>query len=402
MRKKFLVTLLVGVMAATGIAGLTACNPADNGLPKGEEVTAEKWKSAFEKTASAENYTAESVMNMKQTMTGTVEGKTVNATATSESTAKVYYDLAGKKVYTEIKYSEKFTGLEDLGEENGESTSERKSYLTAEGNIVWSSEYRDSANKWTAEKTEYSSEAEVKQTLSYSGIGMVFAQTYKTSETAEATSAKPLADLYSAFTYSGGFYKATLWTAYTESTKIDLTITVKGEYVSGIEAETSEEETEDGVTETSESKSVCKFSEFGKTSVNAPADAAKAINDKKAEEQNPPAITSVAGKTFVFHDLTVEYDSTVSDEKKKEIENQIAQIKENAEGTEIIFEKDNMFYMVVLSVQMEGGTYTQDGANIVLTINGVSQNFTLSGNSLVVSMTDDGVTMKQIYKLKNA
>lgn len=58
--------------------------------------------------------------------------------------------------------------------------------------------------------------------------------------------------------------------------------------------------------------------------------------------------------------------------------------------------------MVVLSVQMEGGTYTQDGANIVLTINGVSQNFTLSGNSLVVSMTDDGVTMKQIYKLKNA
>ena len=87
---------------------------------------------------------------------------------------------------------------------------------------------------------------------------------------------------------------------------------------------------------------------------------------------------------------------------KKEVENQIAQIKENAEGTEIIFEKDNTFYMVVLSVQMEGGTYTQDGANIVLTINGVSQNFTLSGNSLVVSMTDDGVTMKQIYKLKNA
>ncbi|MDE6505211.1 MAG: hypothetical protein K2L42_04995 [Clostridia bacterium] len=402
MRKKILVSLLVGVMAATGVAGLTACNPADSGLPKGEEVTAEKWKSAFEKTASSENYTAESVMIMKQTMTGTVEGKTVNATATSESAVKVYFDLAGKKIYTETKYSEKFTGLEDIGEEDGESTSERKSYLIAENKTIWSSEYSASTNKWTAEKSEYSSEAEVKQNLSYSGVGMAFAQTYKTSETAEASSAKPLADLYSAFTYSGGFYKATVWTAYTESTKIDLTVTVKDGYVSGIEAEASEEETENGVTETSESKAVYKFSEFGKTSVNAPADAVKAINDKKAEEQTPPAITSVAGKTFVFHDLTAEYDSTVSDETKKKIEKQIAEIKENAAGVEIIFGEDNTFSMVVLSEQMEGGTYTQDGANLVLTINGSSQNFTLSGDSLILSMSEEGVTMKQTYKPKNA
>lgn len=411
MRKNLVAALLAGAVAGAGMVGLTACdNSGKGGLSKGEEVTAEKWAAAFAKTIAAENYTAESTSEGKEVITGTKDGKEVNAVATFNTTGKLYYDLTGKKVYSEIKYTEKFTGAEAFDEEDGERTSESKYYDVAESKTVWSARYRKENNeyKWTAEKYESLNEAEATQSIANSGAAAILAAQYTTSETAEDSEAKPLAQLYSSFKYDGGYYKAELWTEY--EGKQTVTVTVKGEYVTGLQKEMNSVETEDGLTDTSTSKSVVTFSKFGETTVTAPADATKAINDLKAEQENQDEDddndpNSLSGKMYVFDRLEVTFGPDVDQDTKDMTEQQIKQMESVFEGTRIEFVANYGFTMYTNGTSVNG-TYSNDGSNVTLTPTGVDgepQSMGLSGDMLTSDISStEGIYITMIFMLYTA
>lgn len=411
MRKNLVAALLAGAVAAAGMVGLTACDDSGkSGLSKGDEVTAEKWAAAFAKTIAAENYTAESTAEGKEVITGTKDGKEVNAVATFNTTGKLYYDLTGKKVYSETKYTEKFTGAEAFGGEDGEETSEVKSYDVAESKTIWSARYRKYNNEynWTAEKYESLTEEDANRRIADSGAAVILAAQYTTSETAENSEAKPLAQLYSSFKYDGGYYKAELWTEY--EGKQTVTVTVKGEYVTGLQKEMNNVETEDGLTDTSTSKSVVTFSKFGKTTVNAPADATKAINDLKAEQENQDEDddndpNSLSGKTYVFDRLEVIFGPDVDQDTKDMTEQQIKQMEAAFAGTRIEFAANNGFTMYT-SGNSVNGTYSNDGSNVVLTPTGVDgepQSMGLSGDMLTSDISStEGINITMIFMLYTA
>lgn len=409
MRKNLVAALLAGAVAAAGMVGLTACDDSGKGgLQKGDEVTAEKWAAAFAKTVAAENYTAESTAEGKEVITGTKDGKEVNAVATFNSTGKLCYDFTGKKVYSETKYTEKFTGAEAFGGEDGEETSESKSYDVAESKTIWSARYRKDNNeyKWTAEKYESLTEEDANRRIADSGAAVILAAQYTTSETAENSEAKPLAQLYSSFKYDNGYYKAELWTEY--EGKQTVTVTVKGEYVTGLQKETNNVETEDGLTETSTSKSVVTFSKFGETTVTAPAEATKAINDLKAEEENngdDNDPNSLSGKTYVFDRLEVTFGPGVDQETKDMTEQQIKQMEAAFAGTRIEFVANNGFTMYTGGNSING-TYSNDGSNVVLTPTGVDgepQSMGLSGDMLTSDVSStEGINLTMIFMLHTA
>ena len=409
MRKNLVAALLAGAVAAAGMVGLTACDDSGKGgLQKGDEVTAEKWAAAFAKTVAAENYTAESTAEGKEVITGTKDGKEVNAVATFNSTGKLCYDFTGKKVYSETKYTEKFTGAEAFGGEDGEETSESKSYDVAESKTVWSARYRKDNNEynWTAEKYESLTEEDANRSICDIGAAVILAAQYTTSETAENSEAKPLAQLYSSFKYDNGYYKAELWTEY--EGKQTVTVTVKGEYVTGLQKETNNVETEDGLTETSTSKSVVTFSKFGETTVTAPAEATKAINDLKAEEENngdDNDPNSLSGKTYVFDRLEVTFGPGVDQETKDMTEQQIKQMEAAFAGTRIEFVANNGFTMYTGGNSING-TYSNDGSNVVLTPTGVDgepQSMGLSGDMLTSDVSStEGINITMIFMLYTA
>ncbi len=409
MRKNLVAALLAGAVAAAGMVGLTACDDSGKGgLQKGDEVTAEKWAAAFAKTVAAENYTAESTAEGKEVITGTKDGKEVDAVATFNSTGKLCYDFTGKKVYSETKYTEKFTGAEAFGGEDGEETSESKSYDVAESKTVWSARYRKYNNEynWTAEKYESLTEEDANRRIADSGAAVILAAQYTTSETAENSEAKPLAQLYSSFKYDNGYYKAELWTEY--EGKQTVTVTVKGEYVTGLQKETNNVETEDGLTETSTSKSVVTFSKFGETTVTAPAEATKAIEDKKAEEENngdDSDPNSLSGKTYVFDRLEVTFGPGVDQETKDMTEQQIKQMEAAFADTRIEFVANNGFTMYTGGNSING-TYSNDGSNVVLTPTGVDgepQSMGLSGDMLTSDVSStEGINITMIFMLHTA
>ena len=115
-------------------------------------------------------------------------------------------------------------------------------------------------------------------------------------------------------------------------------------------------------------------------------------------EPEEPEIYSVAGKTFVFYDATYTSEIELDEEEIAHIEQQIERIKSGNEEVKIVFGTDNTFTMTA-ALYSDEGTYTQDGAVIVLTVDDIPQEFTLSGEMLKTSFATGNIVMTQYYKL---
>lgn len=282
MKKKLIATLVAGAVLSTGLIGLTACG--GGGLEKGEEVSKEDWAKAFTATIELKNFTAEAVSESSGTATGSVDtgtGSKVEVSVKTDSSSKTiqYIDIDGGKIYMTSEEAVKIEGANKaLGEvlatslhinDRDEKTSAAY-YVVKEGEVIYSADNDNEENKWDADASG-ELEHELKYLLDYAS--------YATEETGTAQS---LSALYDAFTYSSGFYTATLW-QHGYETKV--TVSVKGGYVVGLQTEATidmKANEYNPLDTKGTNKQTVKITKIGSTTVNASDDAKKAVEDYKA------------------------------------------------------------------------------------------------------------------------
>lgn len=110
-------------------------------------------------------------------------------------------------------------------------------------------------------------------------------------------------------------------------------------------------------------------------------------------------VLDVAGKTFVFSNLTVSFDDSVSEEIRDQANLMENQLKAAFNGSTIVFNNNGGFTMTAMG-ESRTGTYTQNGKNLVLTIDNDPQDFTLVGNEITLSDTEEGITRTIYYLLQ--
>ncbi len=281
MKKKLIATLVAGAVLSTGLIGLTACG--GGGLEKGEEVTKEDWAKAFTATLELKNFTAETVSESSGTATGSVDtgsGK-VDVTVKTDSSSKSaqYVDIDGGKIYMTAEEAIKIEGANKaLGEilatslniNDRDEKTNTAYYVVKEGEVIYSADNDNDENKWDADESGYL-EHDLHDILGY--------ESYATEETGKV---QALSALYDAFTYSSGFYTATLW-QYGYETKV--TVSVKGGYVVGLQTEATVDmkANEYNPLDTKgTNKQTFKITKIGSTTVTPSDDAKKAVEDYKA------------------------------------------------------------------------------------------------------------------------
>jgi len=416
MRNKILATLLVGAVAAAGVIGFTACNNGNgdkgsNGgeeIQKGEQVTEAQWKEAISSTQTAENYTVTLDFVMKAVGVKT-DDKTVTYTLTQSQNAKFYFDLTNKKLNMDSTSTTKSTGGAAVGEEDVDYSVNSYIYNVIEDTTVWECNYPSmKGDKWEARPYKCETESAAKEMLAEDGFASLFEGTFSTTKGGEEAT---LSNLYSAFKYENGSYTATLYSLSFGDDSVELTLLLKSGHVISFQYKTVSVSADDGFDITTTSTAAYDFSNFGSTTVNAPAEAVQAIADAKAQAANP----SVAGKTFVFESLNFAYDSSVSEEMKQQMESLKPQMEAEYEGSEMIFGNNRDFTMT-MNVQGQNmdvvGTYTQDGNSVVLTpvtmggepapADTQSQTFTSLEGKLSMSDVSAGITITMVYALQNA
>lgn len=102
---------------------------------------------------------------------------------------------------------------------------------------------------------------------------------------------------------------------------------------------------------------------------------------------------SVAGKTYVFE--KVEITEGLSGEEKTQLE---AQVNQAYEGSTISFDEETSF-SITMTGYRESGTYRQSGNKLTLTLDGEDLEGKLSGNTLTLSNSSNGMSAQMIYKL---
>ncbi|MDE7083432.1 MAG: hypothetical protein K2O89_07010 [Clostridia bacterium] len=414
MRKKFLATLLVGAIAVTGVIGFTACNNDGEGsgehgsgeLQKGEQVNAAQWQEAFFATAVADNYTL--TVNYENKTVGTKKkDATVKYTYTDTQSTKLYFDLNGKKILDESVSTAKSEGGEAIGEEDVNDTVTNKLYYSAEGSVMWRCDFNATENKWTVNSDDYGTETAATEFLSAYGIsGLLSSKFSATSDGKEYD----LSSLYDAFTYSDGFYTATLYSVGfgSDETPFNFTVSLKDGYFAGVQLVIKSEAEDDGFDLVHTMTASYVLSDIGTTTVTTPSGAAEAIEAAKT----PADDGSVAGKTFGFGSLEFEFDASVSAEIKAMYENIKPQMEAEYAGSEIIFGNNGEFTMPmnVSGQDMTAvGTYTESNNTVVLTPvtlggepaeNAVPQTFTYTDNTLSARMEEQGITIIINYVLQ--
>lgn len=267
--------LLAGAVAAAGVITFTACGDGTDGVPKGEEVTAEQWKTAITATSEVGNYTAEIRGENVESASGKVGDKTVNYVGKETIAGKLYFDYNSKKILLETNTTLKTTGAELFGEEDEEETSEHKSYNEVENLTIWAAVFDDA--EWKVySNTAVSQDSLNEQFLTGSVLYSFENSLFSTTEDGQGVK---ITELYSAFTYSNGVYSAAL---YLNGDRTEISMSFKDGYVVGV----SQTRTEEGVEEDTTYKTTYKynyvFSDFGKTVVTTPAGAAEAIAAEKS------------------------------------------------------------------------------------------------------------------------
>lgn len=391
MKKKLLATLIATAVLSTGIIGLTACGGNNNGdnngdedkitdtVVKGVQVDAEGWAKAFENTFAAESYTAKAHFESSYGVKGTYEelGEIdFSVTGTQEGT--IYYD--GNE-YNKSICKVVATGVPDdetMQNRYKNKEYEREDYIVKDGETYYRAYYstEEEDAEWTVSTSSTDRGSVVIEIL-----GTSFA-TEKNGES------KTVAELYESFTYKDGVYTAALWGDDIEAT---VSASVKDGYIAGYSLEFIYEEEDEGGKMSEGIKYVFSLSDYGKTTVT-PSDAAK----KAVEDYIAAHASVVAGKTYVYGGISFEYDDSVSDATKEQMEKVVKpQIEAVYADITIVFDNNKGFTMSTVT-----GTYTEQDNVLTLTpsTGGEPLSITLSDdNTLLIVDANDGVTMKMTY-----
>ncbi len=102
---------------------------------------------------------------------------------------------------------------------------------------------------------------------------------------------------------------------------------------------------------------------------------------------------SVAGKTFVFEKM--EITAGLEGKEKEEAE---AQMNELYKDSYLEFGTDDGFAMMTFGHSMEG-TYAQDESKLSLTIDEETLEGKVSGDTIILSNSKDGMSASMTYKL---
>ncbi|MBD5631972.1 MAG: hypothetical protein HDP34_01915 [Clostridia bacterium] len=221
MKKRILATILVGAVAATTVMGLAACGGAS--IPKGEQVTEEAWKNAFDKTTEFTNYTLNSSSDLDINLKGTVTAKgskkvEVKSTVSTSSNQLFLYDKDGHTSYAEYTTESKGKSTADDEESNySRKTTNKQYYTLCESNSLIDTYWRASYSKSETKTEEGENYTEnywyANESLSFSSnqAAYVFNDYFYDSNDKDTAKRAKLANLYDKFKYSGGVYKATLY-----------------------------------------------------------------------------------------------------------------------------------------------------------------------------------------------
>lgn len=221
MKKRILTTLLVGAVAATSVMGLAACGGVS--VPKGEQVTEEAWKNAFDKTSEFTNYTLNMSSDSDITLKGTIASKgsskiEVKSSVNSSGVQTTLYDKDGSTSYTEYTSETKGKATAD-GEESyyNSKTTNKQYYTLSESNSLIDTYWRANYSKSEAKSEEGENYTETywhaTETASfmYNQAGTLFNDYFYDSNDKDTAKRSKLVNLYDKFKYSGGVYKATLY-----------------------------------------------------------------------------------------------------------------------------------------------------------------------------------------------
>ncbi len=102
---------------------------------------------------------------------------------------------------------------------------------------------------------------------------------------------------------------------------------------------------------------------------------------------------SVAGKKYNFEKAEITQGATGAEKELAE-----EMLNEMYEDGYLEFGQNGEFKMVMMGTAVNG-TYTQSGATVTATLYGEDQNFKVSGNSITMSGSEEGLSFKLTYRL---
>ena len=119
--------------------------------------------------------------------------------------------------------------------------------------------------------------------------------------------------------------------------------------------------------------------------------------DDPVDSGNVSVNINVSGNTYTFDNIEVSYASDVSDEVKAEMDEAVALMKGSMAGHTIAFGDDGKVTMPSDGIEQEA-TYVQDGNTVTIIVDGVETEFKVDGNKIIWEQSQNGVTLKLIYK----
>ncbi len=119
--------------------------------------------------------------------------------------------------------------------------------------------------------------------------------------------------------------------------------------------------------------------------------------DNPVDSGNVSGNINVSGNTYTFDNIEVSYASNVSDEVKAEMDEAVALMKGSMAGHTIAFGDDGKVTMPSDGIEQEA-TYVQDGNTVTIIVDGVETEFKVDGNKIIWEQSQNGVTLKLIYK----
>lgn len=287
MRKRFVTTLLTGILTLVCALGLTACGNGNTDIPDGEtsdgtEVTEEQWKAAFEATLEANNCTVDAEGEFEEISGAHVEFVKANGTMQYNYNEQTCEGCS----YTFANSKSKIT------ETDGKTTDTQEYqqvYYSIDKTTRWVArcyEEEEKIGEWEVDKYEYSDAETAKRYLTYEMAlrEIIDSDSFVEKESKE-TNGKKLSDLFSAFTYSNGKYSADLDLYYNRGSQVTVEITIVDGYIKGCRMEMKVESDSDEGVRKERRIYTYHFKDYGTTTVPAaPEGAIEAINKAKAEQ----------------------------------------------------------------------------------------------------------------------
>lgn len=276
MKKRFIATLLVGAIGVAGIAGLTACDTNSVSMPKGEQVSAEKWAEAFTLAGykDLKNYTYSESKTASISVKGseTSEGKTHKSSGSAKYTSykTTLYEGDGGFAYSEKTSNTSATLTSDGETYNSSKRYSDKKYYQPKSNedgtkTYYSASYNLDETKSNVSHTATETYWHATSTQSFiqgeATPNHFLADSFQTQK--DSNTVVTLDKLYESFGFAGGVYTAKLYltpTSYdydldelgyllSNTVECEVAVSIKDGIVVGysVKAETKESISENGV-----------------------------------------------------------------------------------------------------------------------------------------------------------